>query len=245
MRCEDVIRELAAPSYDRAAPALTEHLTHCPACALWAGRAAQLDKLWEATRPVEPSSDDWAAVWTSIDHSLKAPAATEGDMPAPAGLFRKRNSTRSKVFPHRSAFLPVTRSHARRPAIIALAVLAPAAAILIAVGLIWHRRADDQQLQMAQIAQAHPVAPELAPSIVALAYPVKVDVEFDEGHQYVIRTSGSKPQVVDLTPAELLFATGTAKPVVRYSEFQIPVEDPWYVMFNIFESIANPVVASR
>jgi hypothetical protein len=98
---------------------------------------------------------------------------------------------------------------------------------------------------LAQIAQVRPAPPAPAPPIVAVADPVRVDVEIEEGHQVVIRTSGSKPQVVDLTPSELLFAAGSAKPVVRYSEFQIPVEDPWYVMFNIFESIANPVVASR
>ena len=56
MRCDEVIRELAVPTDDRDSAALAEHLANCPSCAVWAKRDAEFDRLWDATRPAEPSS---------------------------------------------------------------------------------------------------------------------------------------------------------------------------------------------
>ena len=56
MHCDKVIRELAVPTDDRDSAVLAEHLANCPSCAGWAKKDAQFDRLWDATRPVEPSA---------------------------------------------------------------------------------------------------------------------------------------------------------------------------------------------
>ena len=66
MRCEDVIRELAAPTDTRDAASLAEHLSRCPSCAAWAERAARLDHLWEVTQPAEPTPEVWDNVWAQV-----------------------------------------------------------------------------------------------------------------------------------------------------------------------------------
>ena len=74
MRCDEVIRELAVPTDDRDGTALAEHLAGCPSCVAWARRAALLDRLWEATRPPEPSPEAWDSVWANINQALQSPA---------------------------------------------------------------------------------------------------------------------------------------------------------------------------
>ena len=72
MRCEDVIRELAAPTDMRDAAASADHLSRCPSCAALADRAARLDRLWEATRPSEPRPRSGIACGRKLAHSLDA-----------------------------------------------------------------------------------------------------------------------------------------------------------------------------
>ena len=75
MRCDEVVRELAAPTADRDRAAMADHLAGCPACAEWARRAEALDRLWDATRPAEPSPEAWDAVWANIARALPCPAS--------------------------------------------------------------------------------------------------------------------------------------------------------------------------
>ena len=63
MHCDELIRELAVPTDDRDSAAVAEHLANCPSCAGWARRDAQFDRLWNATRPLEPSPQVWDTVW--------------------------------------------------------------------------------------------------------------------------------------------------------------------------------------
>src|SRR5438046_10702231 len=72
MRCDAVIRELAVPTDERDSTALAEHVAKCPACAAWAKRSAGLDRLWEATRPPEPSAEVWDVLWSRLARSLDA-----------------------------------------------------------------------------------------------------------------------------------------------------------------------------
>jgi hypothetical protein len=74
MRCADVIEELAA-SATPASGALAEHLASCPDCAAWVARDARLTRLWEATRPPEPTSEAWATVWANLTSELATPSA--------------------------------------------------------------------------------------------------------------------------------------------------------------------------
>jgi hypothetical protein len=73
MRCADVNEELTA-SAEPASAALTEHLAGCPACAARVERDARLFKLWEATRPQEPTPEAWATVWGMLTRELATPA---------------------------------------------------------------------------------------------------------------------------------------------------------------------------
>ena len=70
MHCDEVIRELVVPTDDRDSATVAEHLANCPSCAGWAERDAQFDRLWNATRPIEPSPQVWGTVWARIASSL-------------------------------------------------------------------------------------------------------------------------------------------------------------------------------
>lgn len=45
---------------------------------------ARLDRLWNATRPDEPSPAEWDALWAKVTARLDAPPAPPIPMPAPA-----------------------------------------------------------------------------------------------------------------------------------------------------------------
>jgi hypothetical protein len=77
MRCDDVIRELAAPTAGGDPAALANHLATCPACARLAENAARFDRLWQTTRPVEPSVDTWDALWANVSARLDQPVEVE------------------------------------------------------------------------------------------------------------------------------------------------------------------------
>ena len=74
MRCEEVIRELAVPTAGRDELAISRHLAGCEACSRWAEQAAEFDRLWDATRPVEPSAEAWDNLWSSVTAQLDQPA---------------------------------------------------------------------------------------------------------------------------------------------------------------------------
>jgi hypothetical protein len=76
MRCDDVKRELSAPT-GRIDPVLvTAHLARCKPCASWAERLARLDRLWCETRPAEPSPATFDCVWARVlrEAELTSPA---------------------------------------------------------------------------------------------------------------------------------------------------------------------------
>src|SRR5437764_11602745 len=82
-RCDEVRRTLSAPgAADLAADAAAEHVAACPECAAWAARDAALTRLWEATRPVEPSAAVWGAFWARL--GARTAAAVEPEpVPVP------------------------------------------------------------------------------------------------------------------------------------------------------------------
>jgi len=70
MRCDDVTRELAAPSGRLDPSALAAHLAACPACA----GAARLTRLWAASRPAPPPgtfASAWAGIERAADHAAR------------------------------------------------------------------------------------------------------------------------------------------------------------------------------
>jgi hypothetical protein len=76
LRCDDVIRALslsAAPS-ERESSDLAGHLADCPTCAARWERNASFTRLWEATRPAQPTDSTWDALWARVSHQLDGAA---------------------------------------------------------------------------------------------------------------------------------------------------------------------------
>jgi hypothetical protein len=74
MRCDEVIRELAVPSGAMDAAAVKEHLATCASCAHQAEGFDRLDRVWEDTRPAEPSERTWNRLWQRVTLAADAPA---------------------------------------------------------------------------------------------------------------------------------------------------------------------------
>lgn len=129
MRCEEVTRELAVPTPARDDLAIAQHLAGCEACARWAEQAAEFDRLWDATRPAEPSGESWDELWASVTARLDA-------SPCPAV-----NGGRSTRVPNLLQVPPASAGRGRvwrGLAAVGIVGLAQAAALLIAVGVAWH-----------------------------------------------------------------------------------------------------------
>lgn len=141
MRCEDLTRELATPTGALSSAEMSEHLAACPACSEWSRSADRLDRIWAATRPVEPSMEALDALW--------ARASVELD-----GIEAKAPSTLKFVRPARSR---------RRWAVVAL--VAQAAAILVAALVLLDR---DRTRPQGVIAQKTPSKPDaVEPDLLA------------------------------------------------------------------------------
>ncbi len=82
MRCDEVSRELSAPSGRLDPSAVSAHLEDCTVCAEWASRVRQLDTLWDATRPAEPAPAAFEAVWSGVSTRIEEPVV----IPMPSRL---------------------------------------------------------------------------------------------------------------------------------------------------------------
>ncbi len=215
MRCDEVMRELNLPGDDRDDRALADHLAECEACARWSEHAAAFSRLWAATRPVDPSTDSWDQLWSSVTARL--------DRLAPVAAPRSRSD---------HSFSPGADSAARhssrmaRPwrglAAIGLVGLAQAAALLVAVNLYWNPGAKDSSPHAPRSSTSHEEAQQTAPSLDSV-----VDVEW--GQVILIRSDG--PNKVETTDLALL-APSTG-------------EDPWYDFYNRVESASAVVAMTE
>jgi hypothetical protein len=229
MHCDEVIRELTVPTEEGDSAALAEHLAGCPACAALAPEFAALDRVWEATRPSEPSSGVWDAVWGRIAASLDVSAAHGFGPLAPALASQNGSAEEVPVLPSADA-LRSSRRHRRIWVFLGLVGLAQAAAVLFAVGLAWHGFRPSNSPQLAQSDKSTPSTsdsqlrdrPGSAPSIPT--------VEVEEGSLVVIVIPPvrEQPIVVDRTPEWMSFGV-----------------DDWYLVYNTVEALANPVVAMK
>jgi hypothetical protein len=112
--CDDVRRELSLPGQRGALVA--QHLATCASCAAWAERDLALMRLWETTRPDEPTSVSWETLWARVTQGLDS---------MPASL------SESQTEPAIVAFASSVRGRFAA----GLFIAAQAAAILAAVGL--------------------------------------------------------------------------------------------------------------
>jgi len=148
MQCAEVIRELAVPIDDRDVAALAKHLRACASCASWAKRTAQLDRLWEATRPTEPSHDTWARMWANLAALLDS--STPAEVQA---LPLSTASSSGSVARVESRLVPNHASSRPRPwtfAAIALLGLGQAAAVFLAVSLTWPLSSPSVEIEEGQ-----------------------------------------------------------------------------------------------
>jgi hypothetical protein len=139
MLCEEVIRELAVPTDDRDAASLAEHLARCPSCADWVKRAAQFDRLWEATSPASPSAAAWAGVWTKVAVQLDASTPARMDTLSASMPSTKGSVARVDVPVGRSQVS--SRYRARIAGALAIVGLAQVAAVLLVMSLLSWRAA--------------------------------------------------------------------------------------------------------
>jgi hypothetical protein len=245
MQCDKVIKELAAPTDHRDTIALAEHVAGCPSCGSWADRAAQLDRLWDRTRPTEPTSDVWDTVWARMAASLDSSPSTEVE-----------SSPRSRPW---------------RPVVIGLVGLAQAAAIFLAVGLAWRQVATPSQT--AKLANSISSSPNSELDL-RIAYPAEgLPIVVDEGHlviihegrqenkvllpvfmanlsMVVIEADGQAPKVVDRTPRRMPADEQWWKKAPKIKDQAREVGplfgvDDWYVMYNEVESMVSPMVAMQ
>ena len=258
MRCEDVIRELAAPSDGKASAALAEHLENCPACAEWSARMASFDRLWAQTGPAEPTDVQWNAVWNLISLNLDASSSRPCDLSetilpvqtphssiriSPVHNFDGSNEVlktseiqRGIVGPVQSPLLAWYRSKSPRQRIF-INYSAAAAAAVYMLAFFSLLRLDHGRLN-------HP-APVNAP----LAYS-----QVDQLHGGPVEPSfpSTVTGPVDIEEGELvIIRTQDSQRAEGLSEYELSRSEPddgidiWYVMFNAIESMANPVVAVR
>ncbi len=227
MHCNELVRELAVPTDDRDSAAVAEHLANCASCAAWAERDAQFDRLWNATRPVEPAAQVWDTAWAHIASTLDS-ATTTAEFEAIASPMATLNGSVHHVERPLGLTTVSSRSRPRNWAVIGLISLAQAAAVLLAVRWAWHDSPKLQEPQVATFTQSPALSSDSSTVIKVtelLSVPV---VEIEAGQQVVIRMEDSAAKVVDLTPDGMSFSV-----------------DDWYLVFNAVEAIANPVVAMK
>jgi len=226
MHCDEVIRELVVPSDDRDSAGLAEHLANCPHCAGWAKRDAQFDRLWNATRPTEPSPHVWDTVWAHIASSLESstPAKFEAIASPTTAL---NGSTRRGERPIGFTAVP-SRSRPSNWAAIGLIGLAQAAAVLFVVGLTWFSSRHSQDPQMAIAVHTPALSPDSSEVSKQIGLLSGAAVEIEAGRWMVIRMEESAAKVVDLTPEGVSWSV-----------------DDLYLAFNAVEAIANPVIVMK
>jgi len=186
MQCDEVMRELSLPSDDQDDRALAHHLAECEACARWAEHAARFNRLWDATRPVDPPTESWDRLWSSVtarlDHS--------GPVTTPHSRPEKPFASVSEAAPRHAP--PITRSW-RGLAAIGLVGLAQAAALFLAVNLYWNT--SDKNVRPPRFSAGPDVVQRTAPSLDS-----EIDVE--EGQVILIRSEGAKVDTTDLALLE-------------------------------------------
>ncbi len=186
MRCDEFMRESNLPSNDRDVPGLEQHLAECPACARWSQQFPTFNRLWDITRPSEPSPESWDRLWSSVtarlEHAEHVGAAhTRSGNP---GTFVDDRDPQ-----HSSPFVLSWR----HVAAIGLVGLAQAAALLLAVNLFWNP--GSKNIQPRTLPAVPAVVQRTVPSLDSV-----VDVEW--GQVVLIRTDGPEVKITDLTALE-------------------------------------------
>ncbi len=216
MRCVDVIQELVTPSDMRDAAAfLADHLTHCSSCAAFADHSAQLDRLWEVTRPGEPTPEVWDNMWSQLSHSLERSASQEVASP-PAFRNGSANASVLNFAVESPEPSPARTFRSRLPTGIGVVGLSRVAAAFLVAGLTWWFFLP---------------AKKSLPS-----------VDIEAGHTMVVIVADpDSPSVVDHTPKGMT-ASVDREYVDWYGDERY---FDWPQVFNEVEFLAKPQVAMK
>ncbi len=235
MRCEDVMRELGAPTDSRDAAALADHLTRCSSCANFANRAALFDRLWDATRPDEPRSEVWENLWLQVAHSLDGSTGQEVLSPgSPAVRNGSVGSSVLKFNVERGEPVPPPSIRSRLSAAISIVGLSQAAAALLIVGLTWWFFIPSKTQRLAS--SNSPRSNSAGSKYMTHSLP---SVDIEEGQLVVIVADPKTPSVVDRTPKGMRVGVEHAY-LDWYGDERY---FDWQQVFNEFESLAKPKVA--
>ncbi len=191
MRCEEVTRELAAPTGLADPAALAGHVASCPGCAEWSRRSARLDRIWDATRPAAPSADAMEALWLGASAALDA-SKTLRLLDADRARARSRTRGRRWVL-----------------AVVGLGVAQAAALLLVTLSAIRRDRAPDR---VAVVAPSPSPAPAPAPPRVTAEVDQTLIVRIGpEGH-HVDRLEETTVgfSLADATPHDVFSAVESA-----------------------------------
>jgi hypothetical protein len=228
MRCRKVIRELAAPTGHLNSAAIDEHLARCPACRAWSERAKELDRLWHATRPPEPTTQTWDTVWANLAGVLDGPVAKGLESPP---LFGSNDGLTTPIN-HTRVLKRSPGSHWRTLAGISLVGLAQAAAVLLAVGLTRNGSDPSRPPQTAMGTESPGSSavsrPDNLPVNPSSAVPSTIEIEEGQLVVVLIRNQGKSSSVVERTPE------------VPFLEV-----DNTYLLHSAMESEAQPKVAMK
>lgn len=124
MTCSEITRELALPTGAVDAAEVERHLAACSACASRAEVERGFDRLWNASRPTEPSPGAFERLWAGIDTAVPSPARN--------GVLAAEVITMNHV----RKSVPERKRFARRAAIVAAVALAQAASILLTAVIV-------------------------------------------------------------------------------------------------------------
>ncbi len=250
MRCEEVIRELAAPVPGQDRAAISEHLEHCPACAEWSARMVAFDRLWARTRPADPSPEVWEGIWSRLDRAFdesqvgsEEPARIKGGDHTPHTLLRIAPGSSLKeerrTLPTASAARTVARPDVRsllgNKGLQAIAAIAAAVLIGFCLPFSWNvdRKQGDAVLP---VASSDRRGDAVSPAIGSF--------DIEPGQLVVIRSAD--PLVADAASGvEIIRPDSDDRSGAPDAIFGNGDVEAMYVMFNTVESMANPVVAVR
>ena len=191
--------------------------------------ADQLDRVWQATRPSEPTPDAWETVWSNVSASLESSTASQLSVVSLQTAYLNGSPSISEFRPSKQ---PQASSGSRSWVLLTIG-FGQAAAIFLAVTLTWSKFNPPQ-------------APHIARPTDLTSSPLRPEpvVQIDEGQRVVIviNPEGQPPRVIDRTLEEGAIGVA-AKSLTALGRPGTAVDD--FVMYNTMESMGISVVAMK
>lgn len=212
MNCSEITRELAVPTGAVHAAEVERHLAACPACAGRAEAERRFERIWSATRPIEPTAPVFDTLWARVEAAASAPAGNGNGVLAAA---------ETNPIPGSVIAMPARARSSRRAVLIAAVALAQAASILLTAVIVARYSAE-------RTPAVDPVDPEIAaipddpapppPRAVESSEPpalAQLVFELEEGQTLIFRLDDDRdgrvvvhPRLIDLGDDRLVAFEG-------------------------------------